>query len=58
MQCGFGIKILKGKKISFVLYSGSGKAKKATENIFSKFSKAQITYLIEPKKNKEELNKL
>jgi len=49
---------LKDKKVSFVLYSGRGKAPKATERINEKYPKSKIINLKEPKKNKEELEKL
>ncbi|MBP5683902.1 MAG: hypothetical protein J6X02_01430 [Bacilli bacterium] len=46
------------KDISFVLYSGSGKSKKATKFIHERYGEVKITNLKEPKKNKNELNKL
>ena len=46
---------LVGKKITFILYSGSGKAKKATEKINEKVKNARIIYLKEPKKDKTTL---
>lgn len=46
------------KKISFVLYSGSGTSPKATEKINSLFPEANIIDLKNPKKNDEELKKL
>ena len=42
----------KDKKVSFILYSGSGKS---TEIINKKYPNAKIIDLKEPKKNKEEL---
>ena len=48
---------LSNKKITFILYSGSGKAIKAHELINKKF-KAKIIDLKEPLRNKEELKKL
>lgn len=49
---------LTNKKISFLLYSGSGKSPKATEFIISKYTEVKIMDLKEPKKNKEELKRL
>lgn len=46
---------LKNKKVSFILYSGSGKAPKAKEKIRQKYSNSKIIDLHEPKKKKEEL---
>ena len=43
---------LVGKKIIFVLYSGSGKTKKATKKINERYKDAQIINLKEPKINK------
>lgn len=45
------------KKLTFVLYSGSGKAKKAVEFIKKNYD-AKIIILKEPKRNPLELNKL
>ena len=47
-----------GKDLSFVLYSGSGTAKKAEEKIKKEFPSAKIIFLKEPKKYPEELKKL
>ena len=41
---------LDNKKITFILYSGSGEAKKATSFISSNYSHAQIINIKEPKK--------
>ena len=53
---------LHNKKITFILYSGSGKVMKPTNYILSKYPKAKIINLIEPKKHpndmKEELMKI
>lgn len=49
---------LKDKKVKFVLYSGSGKGPKATEEIKNKYPNSNIIDLIEPKNNKEELEKI
>lgn len=49
---------LKDKKVSFVLYSGSGKSVKATEMINKEYVNSKIIDLKEPKKNREELEKL
>lgn len=48
---------LKGKNLSFILYSGSGQAQKATEKIKALFNK-EPTILKAPKKHKAELEKL
>ncbi len=44
---------LSTKKLTFILYSASGKAKKATEKIQTLYPDAQIIILREPKKNGE-----
>ena len=49
---------LKDKDVSFVLYSGSGAGKKALKKINEKFPGASVTFLKEPKKYNEELNKI
>lgn len=49
---------LEGKDVDFVLYSGSGTAKKAEEKIKKEFPSAKIVFLKEPKKYPEELKKL
>ena len=49
---------LSNKKVTFVLYSGSGTGPKATEKINKLFKNASIIYLKEPKKYPEELIKL
>lgn len=49
---------LTGKKLSFILYSGAAKSSKSKEFIKSNYPNANIIELIEPKKNKDELNKL
>ena len=46
---------LTDKKVSFILYSASGEANKARERLKDI---GDITILKEPKKNKEELNKI
>lgn len=46
---------LSNKKVSFILYSASGEGKKATERLKDI---GDITILKEPKKHKEELNKI
>ena len=48
---------LKDKKVSFVFYSGSGEGTKAKEKINNLY-KCNIIFLKEPKKYKEELNKI
>ncbi len=49
---------LSNKKVSFILYSGSGEGKKAVEKINKLFSNARIIFMKEPKKHLDELNKL
>ncbi len=49
---------LKGKKVTFVLYSGSGTAEQADKKIKKQFSEARIIHLQQPKEKAEELNKL
>ena len=49
---------LKDKKITFVLYSGSGTAPKAVKRINKEYPRSQVIILKEPKKYPEELNKL
>jgi len=49
---------LTNKKVTFVLYSGSGTGKKATEKLNKLFNKPSIIYLQEPKKYPEQLKKL
>lgn len=44
---------IENKKISFILYSGSGKISKAKENINKKYNNANIIDIKEPKHNKE-----
>lgn len=48
---------LEDKKLTFVLYSASGEANKASERI-NKLYKAKIIVLKEPKNNKDEIKKL
>ncbi len=48
---------LKGKDVSFILYSGSGQAGKATEKIKNLYNKEPVI-LKAPKKYSEELRKL
>lgn len=48
---------IEDKKVTFVLYSASGVANKATEKI-NKLYKGKVIILKEPKKNKEEIKKL
>ena len=48
---------LTGKKVTFIFYSGSGQGNKAKEKI-NKLYNANIIFLQEPKKHKEELKKL
>lgn len=49
---------LQGKKVTFVLYSGSGAAPKAEKQIKAVLPGAAILHLKEPKKNPETLNRL
>ena len=49
---------LKEKKVSFLLYSGSGEGAKAKKKIEKLFPNAPILFLKEPKKHEEELAKL
>ena len=46
---------LDDKKVTFILYSGSGKAKKAIETINNKYPEAKIVNLKNPLNNKEDL---
>lgn len=50
--------ILDNKKISFILYSGSGTAPKAEKIIKDRYGNIDIIILKEPKKNVKELNKI
>ena len=49
---------LSGKKLTFVLCSGSGAAPKAVKRIGRQFPDAQVIHLKEPKKYPDELKKL
>ena len=49
---------LKGKKVAVVLYSGSGEAQKAEQQIRAAVPDAKIIHLKEPKKNPEMLARL
>lgn len=49
---------LKDKKVTFILYSGSGTSKKAIEKINKLFSNACIINIKEPIKNCKELEKI
>ena len=51
-------KDLKNKKVTFLLYSGSGEAQKAERQIRAAVPDAAIVHLKEPKKNPDVLNKL
>ena len=53
-----GLENLNSKKLTFVLYSGSGEAKKAVKRIQKEYPNATIILLKEPKKYPEELEKL
>ena len=47
-----------GKSPQFLFYSGSGGGKKALEKVKKMFPNSEVTFLQEPKKNKDELKKL
>ena len=49
---------LSGKKVAFILYSGSGEAAKAEQQIRAVAPDAEIVHLKEPKKNPETLGRL
>lgn len=49
---------LAGKQLTFVLYSGSGAAKKAEKQIAERFPKAAIIHLKESKTHPEQLDRL
>ena len=49
---------LNNKKIIFILYSGSGTSNKAKLDLVKKYKNAKIINLKEPKKHKEELEKV
>ncbi|MBR4906650.1 MAG: NAD(P)H-dependent oxidoreductase [Clostridia bacterium] len=49
---------LKGKKVAFILYSGSGEAQKAEQQIHAVVPDAEVVHLKEPKKNPETLGRL
>lgn len=48
----------KGKKVTFLFYSGSGTGKKAKAKVHALYPDAQILFLKEPKKYEEELARL
>ena len=49
---------LEKKKVSFILYCGSGKAPRAEKMLRDKFGDIDIVIIKEPKNNKEELEKV
>lgn len=49
---------LNNKKLTFILYSGSGKALKATELIKKDYPNANIINIKEPKKNFKQLEQI
>lgn len=49
---------LDNKKVTFILYSGSGEAKHAVKKINKLYPNSRIIILKEPKKYNEELNKI
>ena len=49
---------LKDKKVTCVLYSGSGEAKKAEEQVLKAVPDAAVIHLQEPKKNREAIERL
>jgi len=52
------LKQIDKKNIDFVLYSGSGKGERGIEFLKERYPKSKITIIKEPKKYKEELNKI
>lgn len=49
---------LSNKKVTFILYSGGGKGKKATKKLSKKYPNATIINIKQPKNNSEELKKI
>ncbi|MBR6039453.1 MAG: NAD(P)H-dependent oxidoreductase [Clostridia bacterium] len=49
---------LSGKKVAFILYSGSGEAQKAEQQIRAVVPDAEIIHIKEPKKNPETFGRL
>ena len=49
---------LSNKKVTFILYSGGGKGKKATKKLSKKYPEATIINIKQPKNNSEELKKI
>ena len=49
---------LTGKKVSFLLYSGSGEGKHAAKKIAKRYPEAKVLFLKEPKKYPDEFAKL
>lgn len=49
---------LRGKNVTFILYSGSGEGAKALKRIKKEYPEAKVYFLREPKKNPDELLKL
>ena len=46
------------KKLTFVLYSGSGSGKKALKKLNKKYPDAKVIFLKQPKNNEEEIKKV
>ena len=49
---------LKNKTVTFILYSGSGKALKAEESLLKDFPNSKIIFLKEPKSNIEKMKEI
>ena len=49
---------LNNKKLTFILYSGSGEGKKALKKINKKYPEAKVIFLKQPKNNEKELEKV
>lgn len=52
------LKKIDKNNIDFVLYSGSGKGERGIEYLKERYPKSKITIIKEPKKYKEEINKI
>ena len=49
---------LNNKKLTFILYSGSGEGKKALKKINKKYPNSKVVFLKQPKNNEKELEKV
>ena len=49
---------LKGKKVTFILYSGGGECKRAVEKLTGLYPEAKMINIKQPSENKEQLNKI